>query len=107
MIYSFDIFDTCLIRKCGMPENMLDILSLRAFTTSVSKEIRQEFISARKQAEIKIYSNPYATLEDIYQSLNYCHPLLHKYKKLIDIEYELERERLTAVHSVRSFINSR
>ena len=48
-----------------MPENMLDILSLRAFTTSVSKEIRQEFISARKQAEIKIYSNPYATLEDI------------------------------------------
>lgn len=107
MIYSFDIFDTCLIRKCGMPENMLDILSLRAFTTSVSKEIRQEFISARKQAEIKIYSNPYATLEDIYQSLNYCHPLLHKYKKLIDIEYELERELLTAVHSVRSFINSR
>ena len=48
-IYSFDIFDTCLLRKCGTPENFFDVFSLRVFNGEVEEWARQgEAVSMRR-----------------------------------------------------------
>lgn len=105
MTYSFDIFDTCLVRKCGTPENMLDVLSLRVFKELVNERTRQEFICYRRMAEQTLWSNPSATINDIYEAFAMRHPDLFDKESLIQIEIECERELLTPVVEMREHIN--
>ena len=54
MVYSFDVFDTCLCRLCGEPRLMFDVLSLKvqeAIGDSCSEQLRQLFVAARVAAE--------------------------------------------------------
>ena len=55
-ISSFDIFDTCLVRKCGTPEGFFDVLSLRAFSNQPHERERQEFVAARILAQNLVQS---------------------------------------------------
>ena len=48
-IYSFDIFDTCLIRSCGHPQNILDILTFNILGKNTDKEILADFALERKK----------------------------------------------------------
>ncbi len=105
MTYSFDIFDTCIVRKCGTPENMLDVLSLRVFREPVDDVIRQEFVVARYRADMKCGRNSFATLKDIYDSFEWSHPLLLSKEQLLQTELECERMMLTPVLKVRDMIN--
>ena len=97
MTYSFDIFDTCLVRKCGSPQNMLDVLSYGVFLQSVEDWERQEFISARRNAEISLSGKHDAGIEDIYASLDFNHPYLLSRENLIRKELEIERMLLVPV----------
>lgn len=56
-VSSFDIFDTCLVRKCGDAKNVLELLAEHAFVKSVSSETKRAFVSARIEAETKSYSD--------------------------------------------------
>lgn len=103
--YSFDIFDTCLIRKCGDPQNLLDILAWHAFKERVSDNTRMEFIIARRMADLNTYDNPYAKLSDIYEALHYSHPLLKDKTELIKLEQELERLMLVPIPKMLDLIN--
>lgn len=103
-ISSFDIFDTCLVRKCGEPQNVLDILSYRVFNAPVSDRLRKEFIMARRMADISTYSNPSALLADIYDAMQYSHPMLKPKEQLCIIEQELEREMLIPVPAIKERI---
>ena len=106
MISSFDIFDTCLIRKCGTPENFFDVFSLRAFNQDPPEWARQEFVAARRLTEQKLWSeNPHYTLEDIWAEMDWTHPLLKSKKELCELEQELEREMLVPVLSMRDKVN--
>lgn len=96
-ISSFDIFDTCFIRKCGDPQNLLDILAWHAFNEEVSDTTRKEFIMARRMADLSTYDNPYAKLSDIYETIQYSHPLLKDKAQLIKLEYDLERQMLVPI----------
>lgn len=104
---SFDIFDTCLIRACGTPENFFDILSKRVFSGQVTENERQGFIIARREVEFRLYhSNPKANIFDIYDSLSYNHPLILPNKDILEIELALEKEMLMPVYKIKEQINS-
>ena len=64
---SFDIFDTCLIRKCGYPNNIFFLLSRRLYPESVVKQ--ESFLNWRLEAEkmVRLEMNKsHPTIEDIY-----------------------------------------
>lgn len=103
--FSFDIFDTCLIRTCGTPENLFDILSKMVFKQTVSESIRQDFIIARRDAEYKLYyNNPSSNIYDIYKLLSFDHPYLWSTEELIKKELDLERNVLVPVLKIRELI---
>jgi len=105
MIYSFDIFDTCLVRKCGDAKNLFDVLAYRAFVKPVSENDRKEFIYSRLQAEADTYS-PSQTLQDIYNAFQMRHIMLHTTEELIQIEEQCESELLVPVYSMSEMIKS-
>ena len=106
MISSFDIFDTCLLRKCGTPENFFDVLSLRMFNGEVEEWARQEFVAARCLTETKLWKEtPHYTLQDIWTELDWIHPFLKTKAELCRIEQELEHEMLVPVLKMRDKVN--
>lgn len=105
MTYSFDIFDTCFLRKCGKPENMLDILSFRVFRTEIPESVRQEFVAARYLAAIKCNSNSTATIYDIYEHLSWNHPALKSKQELIEEELTCEKMLLIPVPQIKEQID--
>ena len=106
MTYSFDIFDTCLVRKCGTPENFFDVFSLRAFEHEPQEWARQEFVAARRLTEQKLWAeNPHYTIDDIWAEMDWTHPFLKSKKELCELEQELEREMLVPVLSMRDKVN--
>ena len=105
-ISSFDIFDTCLLRKCGTPENFFDVFSLRAFDHEPTEWARQELVAARRLTEQKLWTeNPYYTLQDIWTEMDWTHPFLKSKKELCELEQELEREMLVPALSMREKMN--
>lgn len=106
MTSSFDIFDTCLVRKCGTPVNFFDVFSLRAFEHEPQEWARQEFVAARRLTEQKLWNeNPHYTLEDIWVEMDWTHPFLKPKKELCELEQELEREMLVPVLTMRDKVN--
>lgn len=103
-VSSFDIFDTCLLRKCGTPENFFDVFSLRAFNGEVEEWARQEFAAARYLAQKSVQS-PSMTLQDIWDVFDWKHSQLKTKIELIALEQQLEREMLVPVLSMRDKVN--
>lgn len=97
-ISSFDIFDTCVVRKCGGAHNLFDVLSYRVFSGNVSDELRMEFVAQRLQADDT------TTLEHLYDTFNYRHPLLKKKQDLMRAELECEHEMMVAVFSTLQIV---
>lgn len=102
---SFDIFDTCLVRKCGTPTALFDLLADEVFSSPVSDEVKHGFILSRLQAD---YSNPNPkkNIKDIYSNLKFQHPSLLPTEQLIDKELQLERNMLSPVQSTLSLIET-
>lgn len=103
-ISSFDIFDTCLIRKCGTPECFFDVFSLRAFDGEVEEWARQEFVAARRIAQQSVHS-PSMTLQDIWDTFTWSHPQLKPKEDLMAIEQQTEQEMLVPVLNMRDRVN--
>lgn len=105
-ISSFDIFDTCLMRKCGTPENFFDVFSMRAFKHEPPEWARQEFVATRRMVEQQVAKdNPHYSLPDIWGSFTWAHPLLKSTDELCKLEQDLEREMLLPVLKMREKVN--
>lgn len=104
-LLSFDIFDTCLIRKCGEPNNVFDIMAERAFCTPVTSEEKRAFVASRIEAAVNSWSEN-QTLRDIYDTFQYDHPNLKPKHELIELEQSVEREMLCPVQEMVNFITS-
>lgn len=98
-VSSFDIFDTCLVRKCGWSRNLFDILSYLVFSKEVSKEVRLEFVSHRISADES------STIRHIYDTFNYTHPLLLSKDDLIKCELDCERNMMVPVYEMLRIVN--
>lgn len=104
-ISSFDIFDTCLLRKCGTPENFFDVFSLRVFNGEVEEWARQEFVAERRRAEQKGCDNHSFTLQDIWNAFDMNHPQILPKNVLYQKELDLEREMLVPVLQMREMVD--
>lgn len=98
-ISSFDIFDTCVVRKCGDPKNLFDVLSYRVFSKDVPTEQRIEFIARRVAADDT------STFEHLYDTFEYEHPDLLCKKDIMKRELECEYEMMVPVYSMLPEIN--
>lgn len=101
MVYSYDIFDTCLLRKCGTPENFFDVLSWKVFRELPTESERQEFIHFRLESEAELNNTGNATLTKIYENLQYRNLKLKDYHTLYQLELECEKEMLVPIISIK------
>jgi len=106
MRYSYDIFDTCLLRKCGSPDNFLDYLSTRAFRDFPTENERQDFICHRLSAECAVSNNGTGTLQEIYNAFHFDNPKLRSRDELYRIELQCERDMLVPSFSIQAEIDS-
>jgi len=104
MIYSFDIFDTCLVRKCGAAVNMFDILARKAFRKQVSIEDYHSFVVERRRAEKQTYSST-QTLYDIYNAFSLDSINLRSIEELVFLELQCEHDMLVPVQSMLDRVN--
>ena len=104
-VSSFDIFDTCLVRKCGTPMDFFDVLSYKVFEGRVSEDVRRGFVVERRRAEQEACADDRATLEDIYQVFEFSHPQLVSKKDMLKKELECEKMMLVPVLTVRKLID--
>lgn len=105
-ITSFDIFDTCLVRTCGTPENFFDVLAYKVFDDEVDDLTRSNFIIARRKAERKLIGNNFFyDIFTIYDNLDFSHNNLIDTKKLPYIEMDLEKELLRPVLETKRLVD--
>lgn len=104
-ITSFDIFDTCLTRTCGTPENFFDVLAYMVFDGDVEESVRSQFIIARRRGELSVgKANPFYDLYSIYNNLDFKHEKLKDPTLLPEIEMQLEKELLRPVLKTKELI---
>ena len=95
MIYSFDIFDTCLYRSCGNPKNVFDILAIRILNKEYIDEDVTYFSLIRSEGELKArINNPNReiTIEDIYTHCNFSKLTSTSNDTIMKLEMEIENE---------------
>ena len=71
-IYSFDVFDTCIARTCGKPENIFRLLAeevVRDRDESLLRAFVMERKSAEKKAMLSLQKEA-VTLDEIYDVLD-------------------------------------
>lgn len=100
-VFSFDVFDTCLVRLCGEPRLLYDVLSLKV-KNDVGKEynehMRQQLVTARIQAGGK-------NLNEIYNNIAQYYPLPYTVDRMVELEIETEKEMLKPVLYTLYMIN--
>lgn len=112
MTYSFDIFDTCLVRICGNPAFVFDVLAQRV-QPQWEESQRFDFSLERQRGESRAREKASkegkeeVTLEEIYSCCDFTGlgdvPALDT---LVQEEMEVERTVLSPVDSVREMIVS-
>lgn len=102
---SFDIFDTTLIRRCGLPENVFYLLARKLYPDHAAK--RDDFFLWRCGAErqaVSLKKNRQVTLADIYDSPELASFAEYTPQELMEREKEVERENLMPNPAVRQMI---
>lgn len=105
---SFDIFDTTLIRKCGLPKNIFYLLACRLYPDDIAK--RESFLLWRRRAEqVASACNPAKelTMADIYTSNDLIGFNEYTIDSLIESEKMLESENLIANPAVKRVISEK
>lgn len=99
MLYSFDIFDTCLIRTCGKRQNLTWALAYRVLGAKTDFSNIRDFVRKRQQAELEAYwdGDEAPTIEQIYQRLDVSYYTSLTNEQILAMEMELELESLVPV----------
>ena len=90
---SFDVFDTCLIRRCGTPEKIWDLMAENLFNENDFRG-KLTFAGNRQIAEknANIEKN-YPTLRDIYEHLN-VNQWGFNTDEIMNLEMKIEEQEL-------------
>ena len=105
---SFDIFDTTLIRRCGKPEVVFEILAERLYPND--KGMQEAFLLWRRQAESKasaLLQGKDVSLSDLYATINKESFKEHNIKEMMDMEKVVEAENLMANPTIRTLIKKK
>src|SRR5574344_2120722 len=93
---SFDIFDTCLVRSCGSPSFVFEILALRVVKSHQYADIA-DFVKIRKEGEYKarmLSSKNEVSIYDIYDQCDFTSLTDIGLSELIDNELSIEESVL-------------
>lgn len=102
---SFDIFDTTLIRKCGLPDNIFYLQAKRLYPENPAK--RDDFFAWRCNAEqqaIEVKKDRNLSLFDIYTCKDIQGFNEYSVQQLIALEKCIEEENLIANPAIRQTI---
>lgn len=100
--FSFDIFDTCIVRSCGNPDNIFFLLARYVVRTKEESLIRA-FVIDRKNAEkkaLKQSGKEAVTIMEIYSCFDLEYYTDWDKKKVMDKEIEIERHSFVPVKQV-------
>ena len=90
---SFDVFDTCLIRRCGRPHKIWDLMVDRLFEKDDARG-RLSFTGNRCLAEEKASAKtPFPTLKNIYDEMNIAQWGFNQ-DDVMNLEMEIEEQEL-------------
>lgn len=110
-LYSYDIFDTCLIRTCGDSKHVFDILATDILGMDADVSARIDFTLVRMNAERKAREelikgdNEEVTLEDIYRFCDFSKITVVDNKTIMLKELDIEDRVLLPVYKIRDEIN--
>lgn len=111
LTYSFDIFDTCLIRKCGIVDFVFEILAKRILGTQISVSQCRDFVKIRKDGECmarKEYINSERediTILDIYNCCDFSSLTNTTNDEILKVELLVEKDNLIANNSLKREID--
>lgn len=108
MIYSFDVFDTCIVRSCGKPDNIFRLLAeevvqdkdeslLRAFAMERKNAEKNAMLSLGKEA---------VTLDEIYDVFNLALFTNMPKTQVQELEIALELRSFAPIKNTVEMINS-
>ncbi|MCQ2082682.1 MAG: hypothetical protein MJZ11_13625 [Lachnospiraceae bacterium] len=102
---SFDVFDTCLIRRCGRPEKIWDLMANRLFEKDDARG-RMSFVGNRSIVESRLLQRGLKcpTLAEIYEELNVAQWGFDK-ESLMLLEMDVEKEELSPNPEMLSLVN--
>lgn len=110
-LYSFDIFDTCLIRACGTPNCIWHIMAHHILGSSADKASISDFVLVRRIAEGKAReqlineTKEDITLEDIYAFCDFSKLTNIPNHAIMQTEMDIEEKMLVPVKSVMQEIS--
>ena len=107
-IHSFDVFDTCLIRRCAVPTDVFAEVAHRIGATRGAGNWKQDFVAARITAEqrARTVGEEEVTLSEIWQQLVQMVPGLN-IEAGVALEMEVEREWIRPNPAMLTRVNQR
>ena len=109
-LFSYDIFDTCLVRTCGEAKHVFDILAIRVLGEESIISARKDFALIRMNAEKKAREelikgeNEEITLEDIYSYCDFNNITTIENDTIMKMELEIEDKVLLPVYKIHKEI---
>ena len=108
MIYSFDIFDTCLVRSCGSRKNFLYLLARRVLGENENFERLRDFVRIRLEIEHSLFIKGIEApvIHQIYDNMSLDYYTKEKKECILEQEWQMETECLLPVIKVKSLIEN-
>lgn len=107
MEYSFDIFDTCLIRKCGLPSYVFKLLAYKILGHNAEKSQIYDFMKIRIEAEKKarkLSIRHEITIYEIYSICDFSKLTKIKNETILEEELLVEESQILPVASYKAEI---
>lgn len=107
-LVSFDIFDTVLIRKCGLPENIFYLLANRLYPDD--RALSEAFLLWRRKAEQQARRRQPqidVSLTQIYNDDNLTGFPDYTPQQMMEVEVQIESENLIANPAVKKIIEGK
>ena len=110
-LYSYDIFDTCLVRTCGEPKHVFDMLARKILGEQAESSEIIDFTLIRMYSEqearkmIINNENEEVTLEDIYRFCDFSKLTNIANKAIMKAELEIEESVLLPIEKTRKEID--
>lgn len=107
IFFSFDIFDTCLVRVCGNPEIVPYILGKEILNNGDEESVLRDFVLGREKAEALAkdkLGKEAVTIEELYSIWDTSLYTNLSKDEIINKEIEIERNLLIPVPSIKRII---
>lgn len=110
-LYSYDIFDTCLVRTCGEARNVFNLLATKVLGLQANISAKNDFALIRMNAEKKAREEiihgcqEEVTLNDIYTYCDFSSLTNLQNEAIMAMELEIEKEVLLPVSKIKKEIN--